>query len=133
MLLKEQGNLHAPWECDFLLTSRSATDRGSSVLLSFPPRFRLDPCRKIRPRRNFAWVAIFFAISFMALAPAPSAAQASGESKHRIVRVYYPDVTTARRILISFKASVLETNEPGGYHVLNASDVTIDRLSLIHI
>ena len=77
-----------------------------------------------------AFAAPILVISFLlpALVAGPSFAQADGETKHRIVRVYYSDIAMGKRILISFEASVLETNEVGGYHVLDASDATISRL-----
>ena len=84
----------------------------------------------LRSRSARISAGAIFVLSFLLLllVVAPSFAQSSGESKHTIVRVYYPDVATGKRILISFEASVLETNQSGGYHVLDANDTAIARL-----
>ncbi|MFP6640104.1 MAG: M14 family zinc carboxypeptidase [Myxococcota bacterium] len=49
----------------------------------------------------------------------------------RIVRVYYPDLATRNRIVISFESALLETRYAEGYHVLEASQEDVDRLEAV--
>jgi carboxypeptidase T len=46
-----------------------------------------------------------------------------------IVRVYYPDLATGNKVLISFEPQLLETNYEGGYHVMEVTQEDIDRLA----
>ena len=46
-----------------------------------------------------------------------------------IVRVYYPDLATGNKVLISFKGVMLETNYEEGYHVMEATSEDIARLT----
>lgn len=46
----------------------------------------------------------------------------------RIVRVYYSDVATRSRIIVSFEAALLETRYEDGYHVLEVSQSDLEKL-----
>jgi len=46
-----------------------------------------------------------------------------------VVRVYYPDLATGNKVLISFKGAMLETNYEEGYHVMEATPEDIARLT----
>ena len=46
----------------------------------------------------------------------------------RIVRVYYSDVATRSRIIVSFEAALLETRYEDGYHVLEVSQADLEKL-----
>ena len=52
-----------------------------------------------------------------------------GPGEQAVVRVYYPDLHTGNRIVISFEAQLLETNRAQGYHVMRVTREDIDRLS----
>ena len=45
-----------------------------------------------------------------------------------IVRVYYPDLATGNKVLLSFEPWLLETNYEQGYHVMQVTQPEIDRL-----
>ncbi|MCS5637581.1 MAG: M14 family zinc carboxypeptidase [Myxococcota bacterium] len=128
MVLVEREYLRTSRGYDSLLTRCTAVKRMKSNGPGFNSSGPSEGSRSGAPAR--AWAAAILAIYFFlpGLVAGPSFAQADGETKHRIVRVYYSDFATGKRILISFEASLLETNEVAGYHVLDASDTTISRL-----
>ncbi len=45
-----------------------------------------------------------------------------------VVRVYYPDLTTGNKILLSFEPQIQETNYQEGYHIMKVKQADIDRL-----
>jgi len=91
-----------------------------------PPRseWRLEALASIAA----AGLYLFLLVSALAFVVEPAYSQVSGPEKYRFVRVYYPDLAMRNQILISFEASLLETNYEENYHVLEASDSTIAKL-----
>lgn len=82
-------------------------------------------------RRTVGVLAIsVLSISLLGSGAQPSWAQGA-PGKLQIVRVYYPDLATAKQIIISFEASLLGTNYQESYHVLQASLEDIDRLEAV--
>ncbi|MFP8873773.1 MAG: M14 family zinc carboxypeptidase, partial [Myxococcota bacterium] len=67
------------------------------------------------------------ALALVVFVLGPTSAAAKPEEL-RIVRVYYPDLATRNRILISFESALLETRYVEGYHLLEASQEDVDRL-----
>jgi hypothetical protein len=64
---------------------------------------------------------------------ASSSGAGSGQTPMRseqttIVRVYYPNLATSNKIIISFQAQLMETNYAEGYHILEATQEDIQKL-----
>jgi len=82
--------------------------------------------------KKLRWLSIVTLILIVAVAATaalysePEPAQAGGTV---VVRVYYPDQATGNKVLISFKAAMIETNYEEGYHLMEATAEDIDRLT----
>ncbi len=50
-----------------------------------------------------------------------------------VVRVYYPDLTTGNKILLSFEPQIQETNYEEGYHIMKVKQADIDRLLALNL
>lgn len=59
---------------------------------------------------------------------AHSSVAAADSNELRIVRVYYPDLATRNRIVVSFESALLETRYAEGYHILEVNQEDVDRL-----
>ena len=57
-----------------------------------------------------------------------ASAQVSSEKATEIVRVFFPDRDLRNKILISFKGSIIRTDDIQGYHVMDAGQEEIDLL-----
>ena len=92
------------------------------------------PARGVPPRAGASRIAakwagapplLILSLVLLGLVAGPSSAQVGVPTKSRIVRVYYPDLAAGNQVIVSFEASLLETDYAAGYHVLDASDSTI--------
>lgn len=68
-------------------------------------------------------------VGFLVLAA--SGAFASKMPPMNVVRVYYPDIETRNRILISFESKLLGTRYEEGYHLLEATPADVQKLEAL--
>jgi len=73
-------------------------------------------------------VAMIIVASSFVSASAQPAVPTAAVGETIIVRVYYPDLDTGNKVLISFETQLLETDYEEGYHVMEATQEDIDRL-----
>ncbi|MEE3328441.1 MAG: M14 family zinc carboxypeptidase [Myxococcota bacterium] len=60
-----------------------------------------------------------------------ASASSPDPSETKVVRVYYPDIPTRNRILISFESALLETRYEEGYHLLEATEADVEKLEAV--
>lgn len=77
------------------------------------------------------WIVLLVGATIAVLATSSGAV--SGQTpeptpRTTIVRVYYPDLATRNKIIISFEAQLMETNYEEGYHILEVTAGDIERL-----
>jgi carboxypeptidase T len=74
-------------------------------------------------------LALIAAIVLLSSGSFSSAGQTSAPAgQTTIVRVYYPDLATGNKTLLSFEPQLLQTNYEAGYHVMAVTQEDIDRL-----
>jgi hypothetical protein len=84
-------------------------------------------------RPKSAFLALIIAVAVLSSSSASSSGQtvvpSAPAGQTTIARVYYPDLATGNKVLISFEPQLLETNYEAGYHVMEVTQEDVDRLA----